>query len=137
DFLAVVILRERKLERLGFARGQAARRGVEFRQHAAFADGEDEVLGLTSGEGLAIDRALEVDREPVAFLRRAFNRHETRALLAQDADRLLDGRIVHAHLRALDRDAGEIAALHFGAALDRRADLERGAIRSAPLFAAR
>jgi FKBP-type peptidyl-prolyl cis-trans isomerase (trigger factor) len=89
----VVVLRELEIEGLRLAGRHAARRVVEFLQHATFADREDEVLRRAALERLAVDRALEVHRQPVAVLRGALRRLELRALLAQDFQRLVEREV--------------------------------------------
>src|SRR5213075_1564781 len=137
DFLAVIVGGERELEGLRFARRHAARCGVEFGKHATVVDAEDEVLRASALERLAGDLALEIDVDAIALLRRALDNNEARALLAQDIDRLVDRRIVDAHLRALDLRAREIADLHFRIHLEGRAEFERGRVCAVLLFDAR
>ena len=60
-FLAVIVRRERERERLGLARLHAGERRLEFRQHAAFAQRDREVLRLSARELDAVDGAGEVD----------------------------------------------------------------------------
>ena len=133
----MVIAREGELEALLFPCRHATRRGIELRQHAPLADGERKILRRAAGERLTVDRAVEVDRQPVAVLRRPRHGDEARALLAQDADGLLHRGVVDRYLRPLDRHVGEIAHLHFRIDLERGAELELAAVGSILLFDAR
>src|SRR4029077_5239773 len=119
------------------ARTHALRRGVEFGQHAALAEREDEVLAVAASERLAIGRAAEIHGQAIFPFRRALDAHEARALPAQDADGLVHRRVVDAHLRPRARHAAKIAELHFRVDLERGAELERRRIRAVFLLDAR
>ena len=79
---ALVVVRELEREHLALAGLQAERGFLEFGQHAALAQHEQEVLGLAAFEGHAVDRAGKVQHDAVAVLRgAAFAGFELGALL--------------------------------------------------------
>ncbi len=131
DFLAVIVLGEGQREGLALADLQAQRGLLELGQHAAFAQHEDEVLGLAAGELDAVDLAHEVDRHAVAILGCDFAAAIAMlagfaagvvvdALLAQDVDGLVDLGVGDLGLRAGHLGGRQVTDLDF------RVDLEGG-----------
>ena len=113
QLLVRIVLGEVDLDGLGAAGHRAEEPFLEARDELPGAEPEDEVGGGAALEGLAVDTALEIDRDLVAVLRRRalFGRAEMAVLGGQAVQRLGDFAVLGLDRQALELEGGEIDRL--------------------------
>ena len=113
-----VAVGEGRLDLALVARAGAGQSFLEARNEIAAAEHDWRVLGRAAREGVAVDRADEVDDQAVAVRGRAVFRLVARIGGAQPVERLVDVVVGHLGDRLLERDLAEVHQLELGQHLE-------------------
>ena len=128
DVLGGVVVGERRVDGLLLARGDADEALLEARDQAAGADLDELVAALAALEGLAVDRADEVEDHEVAVGGRAVDDLQARHALAHLVDLLVDGLGIGGGLAADDLQAAVRAERRARAHADLEGERQRLAL---------
>ena len=128
QFAHLIIGRESQIESAALTRLQAGDAVLEIRQHASFAQHDRVIGGLAALEHLAVEFPGEVDDDAIAAGGGALDPGESRALLAQHLDGLVQFGFAHFNRRTLDGLVADAVQLHFRVNFEHGGKLQPGGI---------